>query len=82
MEQAISRAGRRTGWSEYENNLLWETADEAQQQGLPLKAVFDALRKRPGGGPTVSAITITRRYKSAKALPSAPPGSCPLHSRR
>ena len=38
MEQAIARTGRRTGWSESENKLLWETADEAQQQGLPLKA--------------------------------------------
>jgi hypothetical protein len=40
MEQAVVKTGRRTGWSESENKLLWETADEAQQQGLPLKAVF------------------------------------------
>ena len=24
------RAGRRAGWSDSENKLLWETADEAQ----------------------------------------------------
>ena len=29
------RAGRHSGWTESENQLLWETADEAQQQGLP-----------------------------------------------
>ena len=51
MEQAISRAGRRTGWSEYENNLLWETADEAQQQGLPLKAVFERIAEKTGRRP-------------------------------
>lgn len=33
--------GRHSGWSEEENKLLWETADEAQIKGLPLKQVFD-----------------------------------------
>lgn len=61
MEQAIShegsnrmdfsRAGRRTGWSDQENRLLWETADEAQQQGLPLKAVFEDIALRTGRRP-------------------------------
>lgn len=61
MEQAIShkginriefsRAGRRTGWSDTENKLLWETADEAQQQGLPLKAVFEQIADQTGRRP-------------------------------
>ena len=51
MEQAISRTGRRAGWSEFENNLLWETADEAQQQGLPLKAVFERIAQQTGRRP-------------------------------
>ena len=61
MEQAIShkginrmefpRAGRRTGWSDSENKLLWETADEAQQQGLPLKAVFEQIAAQTGRRP-------------------------------
>lgn len=51
MEQAVARAGRRTGWSEFENNLLWETADEAQQQGLPLKAVFERIAEKTGRRP-------------------------------
>ncbi len=61
MDQAIShegitrmefpRAGRRTGWSDSENKLLWETADEAQQQGLPLKAVFEKIAKQTGRRP-------------------------------
>ncbi|NLD58199.1 MAG: hypothetical protein GX647_00885 [Clostridiales bacterium] len=51
MEQAVSRTGRRTGWSEFENNLLWETADEAQQQGLPLKAVFERIAEKTGRRP-------------------------------
>ena len=42
MEQAITR-GRRTGWSDDESRLLWETADEAQLQGLRLKAVFERI---------------------------------------
>lgn len=61
MDQAIShegitrvdfpRAGRRTGWSDSENKLLWETADEAQQQGLPLKAVFEQIARQTGRRP-------------------------------
>ena len=61
MDQAISHeginrlgysgTGRRTGWSESENQLLWETADEAQQQGLPLKAVFEQIAKKTGRRP-------------------------------
>lgn len=51
MEQVISKTGRRTGWSESENKLLWETADEAQQQGLPLKAVFEQIAQRTGRRP-------------------------------
>ena len=51
MEQAISKTGRRTGWSESENQLLWETADEAQQQGLPLKAVFEQIAQATGRRP-------------------------------
>ena len=61
MDQAISRegithmsfphSGRRSGWSESENKLLWETADEAQQQGLPLKAVFEQIARQTGRRP-------------------------------
>ena len=51
MEQAIIKTGRRTGWSENENKLLWETADEAQQQGLPLKAVFEQIARQTGRRP-------------------------------
>ena len=51
MEQLISKAGRRSGWSEHENQLLWETADEAQQQGLPLKAVFEQIARQTGRRP-------------------------------
>lgn len=51
MEQVISKTGRRTGWSESENQLLWETADEAQQLGLPLKAVFEQIAQATGRRP-------------------------------
>ena len=51
MEQAVSRTGRRSGWSEAENQLLWETADEAQQQGLPLKVVFERIAEQTGRRP-------------------------------
>lgn len=51
MEQAFTRAGRRSGWSETENQLLWETAEEAQQQGLPLKVVFDRIAEQTGRRP-------------------------------
>ena len=32
MEQTVTKSSRHAGWSEQENHLLWETADEAQQQ--------------------------------------------------
>ena len=61
MDQAIThegsgrmdfpRVGRRSGWSDNENKLLWETADEAQQQGLPLKAVFEQIARQTGRRP-------------------------------
>ena len=51
MEQAITKMNRRSGWSESENKLLWETADEAQQQGLPLKAVFEQIARQTGRRP-------------------------------
>lgn len=51
MEQAIMKTGKRSGWSESENKLLWETADEAQQQGLPLKAVFEQIARQTGRRP-------------------------------
>lgn len=51
MEQAIPRTNKRSGWSDYENKLLWETADEAQQQGLPLKAVFERISEKTGRRP-------------------------------
>ena len=47
----LARAGRRAGWSDSENKLLWETADEAQQQGLPLKAVFEQIARQTGRRP-------------------------------
>lgn len=51
MEQVITHINRRSGWSDYENRLLWETADEAQQQGLPLKAVFERISEKTGRRP-------------------------------
>lgn len=51
MEQATMKTGRRSGWSELENTLLWETADEAQQQGLPLKTVFERIAEQTGRRP-------------------------------
>ena len=51
MEQALPRTGRHSGWSEEENRLLWETADEAQSRGLPLKQVFDRIAEQTGRRP-------------------------------
>ncbi|MBQ4089346.1 MAG: hypothetical protein IJC56_05625 [Clostridia bacterium] len=51
MEQTLTRINRRAGWSDYENRLLWETAEEAQQQGLPLKTVFERISEKTGRRP-------------------------------
>lgn len=51
MVETIMQAGRRSGWSDTEADLLWETADEAQQQGLPLKSVFERIAIKTGRRP-------------------------------
>ena len=51
MVETTIASGRRAGWSEQEANLLWEAADEAQQQGLPLKSVFEQIAGRTGRRP-------------------------------
>lgn len=51
MEQTAIKTNRHAGWSEQENNLLWETADEAQQRGLPLKQVFERIAEQTGRRP-------------------------------
>ena len=53
MEQTTLSAmsGRHSGWSEEENKLLWETADEAQTRGLPLKLVFERIAEQTGRRP-------------------------------
>lgn len=53
MEQTNlnAAAGRHSGWSEEENKLLWETADEAQAKGLPLKQVFERIAGQTGRRP-------------------------------
>ncbi len=53
MEQTIVsiNGGRHSGWSEAESKLLWETADEAQVKGLPLKQVFEKIASETGRRP-------------------------------
>lgn len=51
MEQAVVKSGKRTGWSSQESALLWETAEEAQKQGLPLKQVFERIAGQTGRRP-------------------------------
>lgn len=50
MEQTTIRL-RRGGWSPSEASMLWEIADEAQQQGLPLKSVFEHVALKTGRRP-------------------------------
>lgn len=73
MEQTAIRTTRRhAGWSEEENRLLWETADEAQQQGLPLKQVFEQIADRTGRKPN-----SIRNYYYAQVR-QREGGICPL----
>ena len=51
MEQIANRVNHRMGWSDTEEKLLWETAEEAQSKGLPLKAVFEHIADRTGRKP-------------------------------
>ena len=52
MEQSIIRlSNRHSGWSDEESSLLWKTADEAQERGLPLKQVFERIAEQTGRRP-------------------------------
>jgi len=51
MEPIANRVSHRMGWSDTEEKLLWETAEEAQSKGLPLKAVFEHIADRTGRKP-------------------------------
>lgn len=52
MEQAhVTPAGKHSGWSADETALLWKTADEAQEKGLPLKQVFESIAEKTGRRP-------------------------------
>ncbi len=74
MEQAIERvsSARHSGWSEEENHLLWETADEAQQQGLPLKQVFERIAQQTGRRPNSirNYYYAQVRQRGAEHIPS------------
>jgi len=52
MEQSVIHlSNRHSGWSEDESSLLWQAADEAQAQGLPLKQVFENIAEKTGRRP-------------------------------
>ena len=51
MEPITDRVSHRMGWSDTEEKLLWETAEEAQVKGLPLKAVFEHIAEHTGRKP-------------------------------
>ncbi len=51
MEQTMQAGARRTGWTDSETNLLWETAEEAGHQGIALKAVFEKIAGETGRRP-------------------------------
>lgn len=73
MEQTIEKINRRAGWSDAESNLLWETADEAQQQGLPLKAVFENIAEKTGRRPNSIRnyyYAQVRRKKGEEEIPA------------
>ncbi len=75
MQQTMERVNgaRHSGWSEEENHLLWETADEAQQQGLPLKQVFERIAQQTGRRPNSirNYYYAQVRQRGGEYIPSA-----------
>ena len=51
MEQLSNLHTRKSGWSEEEANMLWETAQDATGDGLALKAVFEKVAQETGRKP-------------------------------
>ena len=61
MEMIANRASHRMGWSDAEEKLLWETAEDAQSRGLPLKAVFEHIAERTGVHVQISHLKIMQK---------------------
>lgn len=70
--------GRHSGWSEEENRLLWETADEAQQQGLPLKQVFEQIARQTGRRPNSIRNYYYAQVRQREGIPAPTPRFVPF----
>ena len=70
--------GRHSGWSEEENKLLWETADEAQQQGLPLKQVFERIAAQTGRRPNSIRNYYYAQVRAREGVPAPMPRFVPF----
>ena len=80
MENRIvsMNTGRHSGWSEAESKLLWETADEAQQQGLPLKQVFEQIAERTGRRPNSIRNYYYAQVRGREGVPAPMPRFVPF----
>lgn len=71
-------SGRHSGWSEEESRLLWETADEAQQQGLPLKQVFERIAEQTGRRPNSIRNYYYAQVRAREGVPAPMPRFVPF----
>jgi len=71
-------SGRHSGWSEEESRLLWETADEAQQQGMPLKQVFERIAERTGRRPNSIRNYYYAQVRAREGVPAPMPRFVPF----
>lgn len=71
-------SGRHSGWSEEENKLLWETADEAQQQGMPLKQVFEQIAHQTGRRPNSIRNYYYAQVRQREGVPAPLPRFVPF----
>jgi len=72
---------RHMGWSEEENRLLWETADEAQQQGLPLKQVFEKIAQQTGRRPNSIRNYYYAQVRQREGVEAPAPRFVPFEER-
>ena len=52
MESCKSENMAKSGWSRQEDKLLFSQAEQARNEGRPLKSVFEAVAEQTGGSRT------------------------------
>ena len=65
----------KTGWTQHEQDILFEQAKKARDLGLPLKAAFDQTARLTGRQPNSIRNFYYAKIKEEGPLPTPPTAS-------